>query len=513
MGDFIKGSSPIGQGAVLPATLSTMNNIPIYADGTGAMVKDSGVAISTDSSMSANSDMLISSQKALVEYIAPGWIPSNETWSYSSSSYRTGNISILGDKTSKYSKGMKLRLVQYQPLTAYWPLTSDTNSTVGSFNGTPTDVTFTSGKFGTAATFNGTSSTIIISDSPALKPLADFTIKGSIKISAGGTVFSSASQNTNLAGIYIQVNPITHTLEFITANNTGVSTASTLACITHLDDNIAHAFVVTFKDNIGCIYIDGLLEASMYMMSPVYTEPSYCQIGAYSPDGLTNTAFITGQVSDLAIDNGFAWDEQTVIYQYKKNVPQGVLPITCEKHFIISTDPEYQASYTLLRCYGGTDFTLTNSVITSTFYSLVQQPVGFNRNPQKWDVSVYLKDVQTIVSPTITVWYPIGSIIIPPGDFILSYAVNPDYTKEDTDAVLVSSALSSVTNTVSNLWLYARTIAGGLVSGQIEHNRKDNISFTSEQTMYLLLAVSSPVSTLNVNYGGLTLINAKCSLV
>lgn len=67
-----------------------------------------------------------------------GWIPAGETWTYASADSPTFTFTISGDKTSKYSVGMKLKLTQ--TTIKYFIITaisySSPNTTVTVYGGT-----------------------------------------------------------------------------------------------------------------------------------------------------------------------------------------------------------------------------------------------------------------------------------------------------------------------------------------------------------------------------------------
>jgi hypothetical protein len=71
-----------------------------------------------------------------------GWINANETWVYASADDPTFTFTISGDKTSKYSAGMKVKLTQ--TTVKYFIITkvaySDPNTTITVYGGTDYDL-------------------------------------------------------------------------------------------------------------------------------------------------------------------------------------------------------------------------------------------------------------------------------------------------------------------------------------------------------------------------------------
>ena len=57
------------------------------------------------------------------------------------------------------------------------------------------------------------------------------------------------------------------------------------------------------------------------------------------------------------------------------------------KYFIVTAVGAYSGGATLITVYGGTDYTLANSAITSPNYSYAKAPTGFPLSPAKWTVT------------------------------------------------------------------------------------------------------------------------------
>lgn len=61
---------------------------------------------------------------------------------------------------------------------------------------------------------------------------------------------------------------------------------------------------------------------------------------------------------------------------------------------------------TTLTLYGGTDYVLANSAITSVTYSpLGIKPFGFPMDPEKWSITVFASSQQDQISPVQNTWY------------------------------------------------------------------------------------------------------------
>jgi hypothetical protein len=90
--------------------------------GLGNVTNDAQLKASqldTDGTLAADADDRVASQKATKTYadviaaaLASGWVAAGETWTYASADAPTFTFTISGDKTGKYSPGMRLRLTQ-----------------------------------------------------------------------------------------------------------------------------------------------------------------------------------------------------------------------------------------------------------------------------------------------------------------------------------------------------------------------------------------------------------------
>jgi len=369
---------------------------------------------SIDGTLASNSDLKIPTEKALVTYSANGWIPSHEEWEYSSKDSPTFYASVEGDKRSKYSKGMKLKLEQEQALTGYWTFDSDASSQVGSF--TPTNIgtpTYTAGKFGNALTLDGSTDAISLADNALLKPTGDFTIGCWVKTGATGAIkiiFSSYSAITYISGIQFRISS-TNTVQVIIADNTSATAVSSLTGTTVITDGNWHYSVFTFKSNWGQLYLDGKLEVSGYKVTPVYAGTTYIRIGSRNPIGGSDDSFFNGQIDDLFLINGYALDEETIRAKYEADTAQGTGNITVTKKFLL-TDISYSSPNTTLTMYGGTDFALSSGAISNPYYSMVEQPFGFNRNPNKWSVQIISNTNYVVSSPVAGTIYNPGNLQI-----------------------------------------------------------------------------------------------------
>ena len=353
-----------------------------------------GAQLSTDGTFAGNSDALVPSQKAVNTLSATGWIASpNETWAYTSASSPNFTFTVATDLTTKYSKDMKVRLTQSQALTNYWSF--DTDSTDSIANTSMTNIAtpvYSAGKFSNALTLNGSSQALKCADN-TFKPTSDFTVGGWVKgtnASAAMTIFQSfrSTGTTVWNGFQIKTVITSGYVSVTVAKNTGAVLNTDYSLITgktNVCDNTFHYLVVTYKDNMVKIYVDGALDAFGYSLAPVYNATTYTRIGCsdVSDAGATPTVWWNGQIDDLFLINGAVLDEQTIKEKYIANTAQGTGNLTLTKYFTINS-VSYTPSTTTISIFGGSDYTLANATISSPYYAMVQNPFRMDMNANKW---------------------------------------------------------------------------------------------------------------------------------
>jgi hypothetical protein len=292
----------------------------------------------------------------------------------------TVNTSV--DLRNTNAKGQKIKYEQIQALTGVWNLDANSSSQLGSFNGTDTAITYSAGKFGNGAIFNGTTSKIVLTDNTLLKPTGAFTIGMWFKTNATGArkfLFQSYSINTNIAGFVCEIRA-DGKLNFLIGNNTGAGIVSEISGTTTVTDNNWHYVVFTYNNNYAQIYLDGKLEGSGYSLNPVYGATNYIRIGCANYSG-SDLYFMNGQMDDIYFINGYVLDEQTIKAKYDNQTAQEITDLTLHKQGII-----HDITSTTMLIYCGTDFILTNNPITNVYYSMVKCPYGFQMNPDKWTI-------------------------------------------------------------------------------------------------------------------------------
>jgi hypothetical protein len=130
--------------------------------------------------------------------------------------------------------------------------------------------------------------------------------------------------------------------------------------------------------------------------------------------------------------------------------------------------------------YGGTDYNLANSAITSPYVSKVKSPDGFPLSPIKWTVSFSDTSSRSQASPTQNVWYNLGSLTvnIPIGIWFVSYQV-PAQSSHATARSYVT--LSTANNSESDSTF---TTYGGAPTSVIDTFNTSKVLDLSAKTAY-----------------------------
>lgn len=338
--------------------------------------------------------------------IADGWVSSGETWTpvvagNSITTLKEFSVMIPGDKTLKYSKDMKVRLQQIQNLTSVWTMDNTLADIVGINTlytiGTPT---YSTGKFGGAngcAVLDGTSKAFMMTSAPNLCPTGDFTFGAWISISTMATeqtIFQSMSKNLNWKGVQVSVATNSVVVVYV-GNSTGTLATLGYSAVwgkTGVTLNTWVNVVVTGKNNLAQIYVNGELDSMGYIPTPVYNTiatQNFVRIGcAASTMGTMNFGWLKGSIDDVYLIADQALDGQTIKDLYLAQTAIGSSPRTLTKYFSI-TSVNCIATQTLVTLFGGADYSLASSTINSPFYALVDTPYRYDENANKWGRQTY----------------------------------------------------------------------------------------------------------------------------
>lgn len=425
-----------------------------------------------------------------------GWTNVTGTWTFNSSDSPTFKSNIPSGGLTKYNPGMRVKLDQTQALTTSYNFDSNSTDQKSGFNGTDTAITYTAGKFGNAATFNGTTSKVVLGANASLNLTSTFTVGMWFKTVVTGvnkTLFQNFQYNGNSNGFKAQIIASNVLNVEIGATNSGRN----LLGKTNVCDGNWHYFVFTYNNGILQIYLDGVIEGSIALPAPTYPGTTYARIGMGSDSG-TDINPMSGQIDDLFIINGNVVDAGWIKDKYVASSSQGTGDITLNKKFIITGVAD-----TVLTLYGGTDYILQNSTISNMFYSLQKAPFEFPLDPARWSTEFIdiIDRVQT--SPTINIWYNLGnlSITIPIGLWNVNFQCGVGGSANTSGIFSQWTTLSTANNseTDNKLTTY---IALNAASGNTLYSavtRTGVMNLTTKTTFYLNhRTTASAVPNINV---------------
>jgi hypothetical protein len=187
-------------------------------------------------------------------------------------------------------------------LVGHWPLIGNTNDYSGyNNNGTPTSITYTAGRIGQAASFNGTNSMVDLGNPSALSSIGGTT---NISVSAwvfytafggGGQTYSVITVKGGTPWTWLMENP-SNTFRFrISAGGTDTNISDTSA---HLLNRWYHV-VGTYDGATMKIYVDGVLKNSKAQTGALGSNSTTAKIGTFQG---TNYNF-TGRINDVRVYN------------------------------------------------------------------------------------------------------------------------------------------------------------------------------------------------------------------
>jgi|SRR3972149_6210590 len=161
-------------------------------------------------------------------------------------------------------------------------------------------------------------------DHSDFKPTGAFTVGAWIKTSTTGAtrgIFSSWSVNTNWAGWELQQHN-DNKIYFYSGKNTGATLNTDFKQIignTIITDGNWHFVVASWDGSNINLYVDGFSDATpvAWANAPVYAATNYVRVGCRNYAG-SNTGFFSGNLDEVFLINGTAWNAATVASYYQE---------------------------------------------------------------------------------------------------------------------------------------------------------------------------------------------------
>jgi hypothetical protein len=171
---------------------------------------------------------------------------------------------------------------------------------------------------------------------------------------------------------------------------------------------------------------------------------------------------------------------------------------TTVKYFFI-----LKVENTKLTVFGGTDYALTNAIISQISYSTAKNPKGFPMNPAKWTIETFNNTIHNQATPTSDVWYNIDgiNIIVPLGLWKLNYKAAAESERTSGTVINVKVTLSDGATTESNPNLTKSDEylgATGTIRAYVSAYAEEIIELAAQTTFYLNCKSFGAVPTANL---------------
>lgn len=171
---------------------------------------------------------------------------------------------------------------------------------------------------------------------------------------------------------------------------------------------------------------------------------------------------------------------------------------------------------TSMTIYTGTGTALTNATISANFYSSEKTPFGFPTSPASWTVVASDTTGRAQATPTVNVWYNLGSISIsiPIGAWKVKYSLLPySYRLGTNDKIQIETTLSTANNSASDASMTRAGYSGVYVGAaaaefgfSVEMSRPEILVLAAKTTYYI------NTRTINANMSSLNNQNATQAL-
>jgi hypothetical protein len=203
-------------------------------------------------------------------------------------------------------------------LLAYWSMDGNSNDSKGSFNGTDTNVSYVAGKFGSASSYNGTSSKIQLPNS-MITTTGSFSVWIKTSNSDQGILGMQDVAPGNTSNWWVSILGVT-TAGKIRATWGWQNTELTITSTRSVNDNLWHHLVITSNLLNTYLYIDGTLEGA-FGASVANAYNTYLNLGVCM--GSTNWGYssqtwkyFNGLIEDAAFFNRMlSREEVSELYQ------------------------------------------------------------------------------------------------------------------------------------------------------------------------------------------------------
>ena len=291
----------IADASSLITAIDTFHTLKVEYDGSKT---SAGMSISLDGNVlvsSSNNTGVYVGQTATTSQVVLGNITTS-----SANSFR-GKMKNLSIKAESPNVG---------GLFHYWKLQADANDSFGTKHGTPTDVTYTAGKFGNASTYNGSTSKVSLASNILISP-TQMTV--SLYCRTNDLVnlqrffgFNNSGSASPFLAVGVNEDATAGSIKAWIQTNSGVNLTVTNTSGT----NWIHVIITAKEGGVSRMYINGVLaiEGSNSIFSNIGTNGNH--IGS---NRAGTNQFANGQIQGLGLWNRFVTPEAvTQLFDYQE---------------------------------------------------------------------------------------------------------------------------------------------------------------------------------------------------
>ena len=220
-----------------------------------------------------------------------------------------GGVACTTDTTQILDAGTTTSVATYR-------FEDNANDVTTNNNGTANNITYSTGKFGKAAVFNGSSTGIEIPNlSTMFGQKTSYTVSAWFKAPSSATgnraIFDDYNYANSNLGLYLYDGVMNFFARYNNSNTSGIYSGT----VTYNDNNWHHV-VATSDQTTGKLYIDGQLISSGAMPSPSYSGGSpVVSIGKQQHPGSSTYSWFDGSIDQVRIfDHAITAAQVTALY-------------------------------------------------------------------------------------------------------------------------------------------------------------------------------------------------------
>lgn len=424
---------------------------------------------------------------ALADDVAAGWFPSSDVLTYAGNAgNKEYTITTPGDKTTKYSAGMRIRITR-----AVVPSTQsadfESGSTQYANKTTPSGIVFTD-DFTCEAWIKLESYTasnqVIVSRRSGLNGWQMYVNSaGQLGIFGG----SNPNYRIKVTTTSVPLNKWVHvaaTLDMsgniATFYMNGVSIPYTSADVSTPTSLVQAGDLMLGNYTGGTEYFDGLM-AEVRVWNTILSQVTVQQNMNISLTGAESNLMALFKLAGNFNDSTSNTNNLTATGAVATFVDHPMKPI----EYGIITKVAYSAPNTTLTVFTGTDYNIPNGSLSNLYYSAQRAPFGFPTSRNKWMVQSYLRATNTTAIGAFGTWFPSTyKLVVPTGSWEIINQGSYNQANSSNGLTQVSFRINSVSHGVldtSTTYFFNGVVSSGGFIFPI--NTRSELQTDSQETL------------------------------